>query len=30
MKPLVPHELHSFAPVRATMSSDLATLAEPH
>src|SRR5450830_1622953 len=30
MKPLVPHELHSFAPVRATLSSDLATVAEPH
>ncbi|WP_157462856.1 sigma-54-dependent Fis family transcriptional regulator [Curvibacter gracilis] len=30
MKPLVPHELHSFAPVRATMNSDLATVAEPH
>jgi len=30
MKPLVPHELHSFAPVRATMNSDLAPLAEPH
>ena len=30
MKPLVPHELRSFAPVRATMNSDLVTLAEPH
>ncbi|RUP28061.1 MAG: sigma-54-dependent Fis family transcriptional regulator [Curvibacter sp.] len=30
MKPLVPHELRSFAPVRATMNSELATLAEPH